>query len=51
MIIFHSTQLLEQLTEIEERIKDWERLMKDKGVELDREKLLTLLVRTAERRN
>jgi ketopantoate reductase len=51
MIIIHSTKLLEQLTEIEERIKAWERLMEDKGVELDREKLLTLLVRAVERKN
>ncbi len=44
MVIQHSKQLLEQLTEIESRIKKYEEMMDALGIELDREKLLKLLI-------
>lgn len=44
MIIRHSLQLLEHLTELEAKIQNWEKLMEELGVEFDREKLLRMIV-------
>jgi len=43
MIIQHSKQLLEQLSQIEEQIKNYENVMDKFGIEMDREKLLRLI--------
>lgn len=40
MVIRHSLQLLEQLSEIEDRIRFWENLARTKGLEIDSELLL-----------
>jgi hypothetical protein len=46
MVIRHSNQLLEQLTEVEEKIQAIEKLMEELGVDCDQEKLIrTLLAR------
>lgn len=43
MVIQHSQALLEQLTEIEEKIQALEGVMEKLGIELDREKLLKII--------
>ncbi|MFP5386394.1 MAG: hypothetical protein ACLGHN_09970 [Bacteriovoracia bacterium] len=48
MIIHHSLKILEQLTEIEGLIKKVENYMDEKGIEIDREKLLLKLLRNQE---
>lgn len=45
MVIRHSLKILEQLSEIENFISKIERFMEQKGIELDREKLLRGLVK------
>lgn len=44
MIILHSTKILEQLTEIENFIKKIENFMDEKGIDVDREKILKALI-------
>ena len=44
MIIYHSSMLLEHLSEIEEKIRKIELLADALGVEIDREKLLKILI-------
>lgn len=44
MIIQHSNQILEQLTEIENFIKRIEHLMDENGIKSDREKILEALI-------
>lgn len=44
MIIIHSKKLLEQLSEIEEQIKTWETILDSSGIEIDRERLLSLII-------
>ncbi len=44
MIIRHSKTLLEQLSEVEEKIKELEKVMDEFGVEIDREKLIAALL-------
>lgn len=46
MVIRHSNQLLEQLTEVEEKIQAIEKLMEELGLDCDKERLIrTLLAR------
>lgn len=46
MVIRHSNQLLEQLTEVEEKIQLIERLLEELNIDCDKEKLIrTLLAR------
>ena len=46
MVIRHSNQLLEQLTEVEEKIQAIEKLLEEMGLDCDKEKLIrTLLAR------
>lgn len=46
MVIRHSNQLLEQLTEVEEKIQLIERLVDELNIDCDKEKLIrTLLAR------
>jgi phage gp36-like protein len=44
MVIRHSNQLLEKLTEVEERIKMIERIMEECGIDCDQEQLLRALL-------
>ncbi len=44
MVIRHSNQLLEQLTEVEEKIKMIEQLMEELEVDCDREKLIKVIL-------
>lgn len=44
MVIHHSNQLLEELTEIEEKIQFFERLMDELKIECDREGLIKSLL-------
>jgi hypothetical protein len=44
MVIRHSNQLLEQLSEVEERIQQLERLMEELNIECDQEKLIRTLL-------
>lgn len=44
MIIIHSKKLLEQLSEIEEQIKTWETFLDTSGIEMDRDRLLSLII-------
>lgn len=44
MVIRHSKSLLEQLSEVEEKIKELERVMDEFGVEIDREKLIAAIL-------
>lgn len=44
MVIRHSNQLLEHLSEVEEKIQYVERLMKDLNIECDKEDLLKTLL-------
>lgn len=44
MIILHSMKILEQLTEIENTIKKVENYMDENGIEIDREKILEVLI-------
>ena len=44
MIILHSTKILEQLTEIEDFIKKIEKYIDEKGIEVDKEKILKALI-------
>lgn len=44
MIIIHSKKLLEQLSEIEEQIKNWETILDSSGIEIDRDRLLSLII-------
>lgn len=44
MIVMNSKQLLEQLTELEERIQQMELVMMDLNVDCDREGLTELLI-------
>jgi hypothetical protein len=46
MVIRHSNQLLEQLSEVEEKIQAIEKLLEELGLDCDKEKLIrTLLAR------
>ena len=51
MIIRHSLKLLEQLSEIEGLIESLERVMDEKGIEIDREQALLKLLRSQEARS
>lgn len=44
MIIRHSSQLLENLAEIESRIQAVEELIDDLGLEIDKEKILLMVL-------
>jgi hypothetical protein len=44
MIIIHSKKLLEQLSEIEEQIKIWETFLDTSRIEMDRDRLLSLII-------
>ena len=44
MVIRHSNQLLEQLSEVEEKIRLVERLMEELELECDREKLIRIIL-------
>lgn len=44
MIVMNSTQLLEQLSEIEEKIQRVEGVMRDLKIDCDKEKLMELLI-------
>ncbi len=44
MFIMHSLKILEQLTEIENYIKKVENYMDENGIEVDREKILEVLI-------
>jgi hypothetical protein len=44
MVIRHSKLLLEQLSELENKIKLLESAMNELGIEMDREKLLRLMI-------
>ena len=44
MVIRHSNQLLEKLSEVEERIKLIEQMMEQYGVDCDQEQLLRALL-------
>lgn len=48
MIIRHSNKILEQLSEIENLIKQFEEYLDTNGVEIDREKILLKLIKTRE---
>ena len=48
MIIHHSLKILEQLSEIEGLIKKVENYMDEKGIDVDREKLLLKILRNQE---
>jgi hypothetical protein len=45
MIINNSIKLLEQLSDLEEKIQKYEKLMDALGIEFDREKLLMIITR------
>lgn len=44
MIIRHSISLLEQLSLVEEQIKELEKVIDQYGVEVDREKLIAVIL-------
>ena len=44
MVIRHSSQLLEQLSEVEEKIKLLERVMAELQIDCDQEKLVKVLL-------
>jgi hypothetical protein len=44
MIIRHSLQLLEQLTELEQKIQTIESYLEEKGMEVERDKILLWLI-------
>lgn len=44
MIVMNSNLLLEHLTELEEKIQRLERVMKEVGIEWDRENMMELLI-------
>ena len=44
MIIMNSNLLLEHLTELEEKVQRLENIMRDKGIEWERENLMELLI-------
>lgn len=44
MIIRHSKSLLEQLSEVEDKIRELEKVMDEFGIEVDREKLINALL-------
>lgn len=44
MIVLHSLKVLEKLSEIEKKIAIVEKEMKERGIELDTEALLMLLI-------
>lgn len=49
MIIRHSLRLLEQLSELETKILQVEKLMEEKGIEIDREQIVLRLLKGQER--
>lgn len=51
MIIRHSLQLLEQLSELEAYIEHWERIAQSQGVNLDSDALLKIALADFSRRN
>lgn len=48
MIVRHSLKLLEQLTELEQAIKEIEHLMDEKGIECNREVILLKILKGRE---